>query len=426
MPFVRFSILRTELPDRYEKGTTLAGVIYIHRISDHGLTGIAGQNFKMFCDLCGDMAMKNVVLVTNMWGNVSPEDGEARENELSRKFSKPVFDKGARMFRHNTVQSTHDIIRKIVKNHPEVLQIQRELVDEHKDIIDTTAGAAVNRELSEEIRRHRARLKELREEMGRALKENDEETRLELAEQVKQLEDLMEKAEKDREETSSRYAEDKKRAEAAIAKVEEVKEERERAKARRDRVERGATAGAATNRELSEQIKQQQAELKELREGMGQALREMSSRYAKEKERMEARMSEMGQKAKKERERAEAEHKRQLADLGRRLRDADDVGGRNWKDDSVPVPGSKTVLPVHDHGGSAPNLAAHQQNNRLAQVVLGVYFGRPIMVRNGPLWYWVTVAILWNAGLLVCCGAGAGVYLFLLQRSLSCEVAGLT
>ena len=393
-------------PDRYEKGTTLAGVIYIHRISDHGLTGIAGQNFKMFCDLCGDMAMKNVVLVTNMWGNVSPEDGEARENELSRKISKPVFNKGARMFRHDTVQSTHDIIRKIMKNYPEALQIQRELVDEHKDIIDTTAGAAVNRELSE-IRRHWARLKELREEMGRALKENDE-TRLELAEQVKQLEDLMEKAEKDREETSSRYAEDKKRAEAAIAKVEEVKGERERAKARRDRMERGATTGAATNRELSEQIKQQQAELKELREGMGQALREMSSRYAKEKERMEVRMREVGQKAKKERERAEAEYKRQLADLGRRLQDADNRDGQNWKDDPIPVPGSKTVLPVHDHGGSAPNpVAAHQQNDRLAQVVLGVYFGRPIMVRNGPLWYWVTVAILWNAGLLVCCGAGA-------------------
>ena len=59
----------------------------------------------------------------------------------------------------------------------------------------------------------------------------------------------------------------------------------------------------------------------------------------------------------------------------------------------------------------------HQQNDRLA-VVLGVYFGPLIVVRN-PLWCWVTVAILWNAGVLWCCGAGAGVYLFLLQRNLS-------
>ena len=40
----------------------------------------------------------------------------------------------------------------------------------------------------------------------------------------------------------------------------------------------------------------------------------------------------------------------------------------------------------------------HQQNDRLA--VLGVYFGPSIVVRN-PLWCWVTVAILWNTGVLV-------------------------
>ena len=220
MPFVRFSILRTELPDRYEKGTTLAGVIYIHRISDHGLTGIAGQNFKMFCDLCGDMAMKNVVLVTNMWGNVSPEDGEARENELSRKISKPVFDKGARMFRHNTVQSTHDIIRKIVKNHPEVLQIQRELVDEDKDIVDTAAGEAVNQELSEQIKRHRVELEKLQQEMAQALMKKDDETRQELDEERRKLQEMIEKTQKDSEEMAEKYAAEKEEMETKMIEME--------------------------------------------------------------------------------------------------------------------------------------------------------------------------------------------------------------
>ena len=307
----------------------------------------------MFRELCGDKTLKNVVLVTNMWTRDPPDTNEARETELSTKFFKPVLDKGAQFIRHHdTAKSTHDIIRKIVANHPVVLQIQRELVDEHRGIIDTSAGQAVNRELNEQAKRHRAELEKVEKGMMQALKEKDEETRQELEDQARTLREQMMKIEKE-------------------------------------------SKGMAAN-------------------------------YVVEKERMEAKMRKIEQEAKKERERAEAEHKRQLADLGRRLRDADDVGGRNWKDDSVPVPGSKTVLPVHDHGGSAPNLAAHQQNDRLAQVVLGVYFGRPIMVRNGPLWYWVTVAILWNAGLLVCCGAGAGVYLFLLQRSLSCEVAGLT
>ena len=44
----------------------------------------------------------------------------------------------------------------------------------------------------------------------------------------------------------------------------------------------------------------------------------------------------------------------------------------------------------------------HQQNDRLA-VVLGAYFGPPIVVRN-PLWCWATVVILWNTGALWCWG----------------------
>ena len=53
---------------------------------------------------------------------------------------------------------------------PVVLQIQRELVDERNDIVDTTAGDSIDSKLREQIRRHQADLKELREEMKQALK----------------------------------------------------------------------------------------------------------------------------------------------------------------------------------------------------------------------------------------------------------------
>ena len=119
----------------------------------------------MFHSLCGDSTLKNVVLVTNMWGKVSRKVDEAHENELSGKFFKPVLDKGARMVRHhNTTQSAHAIVRMIMKNHPAVLQIQRELVDDKTDIVDTAAGEAINRELNEQIRRHQAELEKLQEE----------------------------------------------------------------------------------------------------------------------------------------------------------------------------------------------------------------------------------------------------------------------
>jgi len=46
----------------------------------------------MFRELCGDSTLKNVILVTNMWGDVSGSVGEARERELAREFFKPVLE----------------------------------------------------------------------------------------------------------------------------------------------------------------------------------------------------------------------------------------------------------------------------------------------------------------------------------------------
>jgi chromosome segregation ATPase len=184
----------------------------------------------MFRELCGDTTLNNVVLVTNMWSEVPLEVGESRENELSGRFFKPVIDKGAQMVRHyNTTQSAHNIIRMIMKNRPVVLQIQRELVDEHKDIVDTAAGEAVNKELNEQIRRHQVELKAVQEEMKQALQEKDEETRRELEEETKRLEEQMEKIRQDSAGMASNYAAEKGKMEA---KIKEIEEERKRERQR--------------------------------------------------------------------------------------------------------------------------------------------------------------------------------------------------
>lgn len=123
----------------------------------------------MFRELCGDSTLKNVIIVTNMWGTVSQAVGEAREDQLRTKgaFFKPVLDKGAVLLRHeDTHESAIAVLRHIIKNKPIVLQIQRELVDEKKDISETGAGAEINRELMEQIRKHRQELTEVKEEMA--------------------------------------------------------------------------------------------------------------------------------------------------------------------------------------------------------------------------------------------------------------------
>ena len=92
---LRRLISSARYPDRYGDGFKLAGVIFIHRIPDQRFTGIPRRNFGMLRELFGDSALKNVVLVTNMWGDVSLDVGVARERELVQEFLKPVLDKGA-------------------------------------------------------------------------------------------------------------------------------------------------------------------------------------------------------------------------------------------------------------------------------------------------------------------------------------------
>ena len=95
------------------------------------MCGTSTRNFRMFRELCGDSGLKNVVILTNMWGQVTKDVGEARERELATDnlFFKPVLDKGAQMLRHDhTLASAQKVLRYFFNNQPAVLQIQREIV----------------------------------------------------------------------------------------------------------------------------------------------------------------------------------------------------------------------------------------------------------------------------------------------------------
>ena len=178
------------------------------------------RNFRMFRQLCGDSTLKNVVIVTNMWGKVKQEVGEARERELSDKYFKAALDKGAQIVRHHdTFQSTHDVVRRIMKNDPTTFQIQRELVDERKDINHTAAGEAVSDEFNRLIKHHEAEVKAIREELRHALKNRDEETRVELEEATNELKEQMDKMKVELETMASKYSEEKQRTEKAMKQM---------------------------------------------------------------------------------------------------------------------------------------------------------------------------------------------------------------
>jgi DNA repair exonuclease SbcCD ATPase subunit len=139
--------------------------------------------------------MRNVVIVTNMWEDVSAEDGEAREKELASEdiFFKPALDNGAKMHRHdNTPESAEAIIHQIVGNQSIPLLIQTELVDKRMSLLETTAGKELNKELMEQAKKQMEELRQLESDMRAAIRTKDEETRKELEFERKKLKSELE------------------------------------------------------------------------------------------------------------------------------------------------------------------------------------------------------------------------------------------
>lgn len=168
---------------RYESGRKLNGVIFLHRISDYRMGGVARKNFRLFKKLCGDDALKSVVIATNMWADVTPEVGAIRESELSTNdlFFKPALEKGAKFVRHdNTLESAHKIIREIMGFPPAALSIQKELVDEHKSIGQTAAGQDLKAELEVQIRKQKEEMDGIKAEIQGIIAEKDQKHQEEL------------------------------------------------------------------------------------------------------------------------------------------------------------------------------------------------------------------------------------------------------
>ena len=174
---------------RYSAGVKLNGVIYVHRISDDKFGGSAVSNFQIFKELCGKDALKNVILMTTMWGRVTTARGEDREQQLKDNYFKSALAKGAELLRYDDeLESAHGVLRKILENKRVVLKIQTELVDKRiKDVRRTEAGKELNREIRAALKKSRKEIKVVKKGMKKAAKGNDEESRQELKEEKKRI-----------------------------------------------------------------------------------------------------------------------------------------------------------------------------------------------------------------------------------------------
>ncbi|KAF8133158.1 P-loop containing nucleoside triphosphate hydrolase protein [Mycena galopus ATCC 62051] len=180
------------LEAQFNQNKILSGIIYLHRITDPRMGGVSVRNLKMFRKLCGDAALKNVVVVTTRWDDVQDKDKgamEQREKELMAtpgKFFEPLMTAGGRSLRHdNTAASARRIMEAFFENHPIPLQIQLEMSD-GKTLEETAAGSELAAELKKLMDKHSSEIKNLEEEIAEAIAAKDEALKKELeAERMK-------------------------------------------------------------------------------------------------------------------------------------------------------------------------------------------------------------------------------------------------
>ncbi|KAF5527233.1 Vegetative incompatibility protein HET-E-1 [Colletotrichum aenigma] len=142
--------------ESYKQKVHIRGILYLHRITD------------------------NVILVTTMWEEVRPNIGKQREEELRTKpgYWGEMIDRGSRIARHhNHYESARNIIHSLVNTTTQTtLAIQKEMVDEKRDLHDTSAGKELDGILTLERERFAHDIEQLKQDMAEARELQDKES----------------------------------------------------------------------------------------------------------------------------------------------------------------------------------------------------------------------------------------------------------
>ncbi|OBS23312.1 hypothetical protein FPOA_03861 [Fusarium poae] len=188
----------------YKKKVQLAGIVYLHRITDNRVSGSALKNLSMSKQLCGENAFGHVVLCTSMWdslGTVPQEIGIEREKELidTSSFWGTMHAGGSQVVRwEGTKESAQAVVDRIIKIHKEngkaMLKIQEELVDGGMSLDETGAGREIQREILEAKAELKEKIKQLQGLQEHMIRDSNETLANELASQRKDFEDRLTEA----------------------------------------------------------------------------------------------------------------------------------------------------------------------------------------------------------------------------------------
>ncbi|KAL4263232.1 hypothetical protein AB1N83_005772 [Pleurotus pulmonarius] len=103
----------------------LAGIIYVHRITDNRPVGVA-RNLKSCKILYKKGVVRHVTFITTMWTELEEVEGKQREEHLLKHFWAPIFRLKSSLIRFKgTAESAWDIIHIIVAEARAQLQRER-------------------------------------------------------------------------------------------------------------------------------------------------------------------------------------------------------------------------------------------------------------------------------------------------------------
>ncbi|KIW87633.1 uncharacterized protein Z519_11607 [Cladophialophora bantiana CBS 173.52] len=148
------------------EGIQVTGILYLNS-SPRGISRPKRiDDLYLLIELCGEQALRRVILVTNFRDKVDATGEDTRQQELEdSQLFESVSINGSRIFRHtNGTATARQIVRHLLSirtgHEPGTyLQIQKEMVDEGKELDQTRAGQsmvvslALLREVSAEFRR---------------------------------------------------------------------------------------------------------------------------------------------------------------------------------------------------------------------------------------------------------------------------------
>lgn len=139
----------------YRKGVQLSGIVYLHPITKNRVSGSSARNFRMLEKLCGPEGIPNIVLLSTMWDQIAPNSEEYwkacdREKELvnDEKFWGSMCKGGSKVRRFTGDKSSAMVVVDLLATNsssrpPVKFQIQRELVDEGRDLLETSAARQI-------------------------------------------------------------------------------------------------------------------------------------------------------------------------------------------------------------------------------------------------------------------------------------------